>query len=769
MLRGTKLLSVAVLAILATASLATSTFLKSPVSGTSHIFKDIGGVSNPAGFVESTLFLQNNTLWEGNVAPPTQQILPQDVVYNPFNNNLYVLSSYKSVIVIDGATNAVLRIINLQNGAFDAVADPANGNVFVTDLVSNKISVINGTTNTLESTIELSESPASIAYDSKNGLLYAALDNTNVILSNTTSTATSTTGGEIAIVNASTNMVLGTLHIPAQEQLSLGYLAYDPVNGYLYVTSCMSCDVSTGSNILALNVTSGAVVASVPTLLSGRLAVDTISGAVYVDGLNISVIDGSTNRVVSTINEGGDCCSEGIAFDPVNRNLYVTSYYSGSVSIGVIDTTTDSIIKSIAGDFAEAGLAVGLQSGNVYAPITTSDSLVLISGSQNVPLKTIPLDLAPTKLLFVPSTSLIYALIPNANIIEVINADNEIVTGNISLGPIGVPQDIAFDQQNDFLYETDSLSSEINVINITSRTMIGTVYLGDNPQQVLYDSDNENLYVSNNGYLNVLSVGSFNLPKLIANISINVRQMAFDPENNRIYTVGSGGPYNGLNIINGSTDTIDGGLSMRASAQGICYNTGDHRIYIGEGTVVSILDPFTNSILANITLPPSMLSFAPSGFSLFGSASDTSNGLVYLVDNSINSIFVLNASEKALFGNLTVGVTPWSIVYDSTNSAIFVSDSGSGTISTIGSGINHSFGARTNSSTSSTLTTSTRISSSETTISTISITLSSATGSSNSQSQKILVTLGIVAVTFIGLALAVTTILQLKKRNRLAR
>ena len=59
----------------------------------------------------------------------------------------------------------------------------------------------------------------------------------------------------------------------------------------------------------------------------------------------VSVIDGSTDTVIKTINVGRD--PVGITVDPYSGKLYVTNQYSNTVS--VINGSNDTVIGTIPG------------------------------------------------------------------------------------------------------------------------------------------------------------------------------------------------------------------------------------------------------------------------------------------------------------------------------------------------------------------------------------------------------------------------------------
>jgi len=115
-------------------------------------------------------------------------------------------------------------------------------------------------------------------------------------------------------------------------------IAYDPSNGYIYVTDYGSYSVS------VIDGATNTVIATIPVGTEPEgVAYDPSNGYIYVANFGsdtVSVIDGATNTVIATIPVGYG--PEGIAYDPSNGYIYVTNYVSGTVSIISTSVSTNS-------------------------------------------------------------------------------------------------------------------------------------------------------------------------------------------------------------------------------------------------------------------------------------------------------------------------------------------------------------------------------------------------------------------------------------------
>ncbi len=132
--------------------------------------------------------------------------------------------------------------------------------------------------------------------------------------------------------------------------------------------------------ILPENVLADSVVAAVP-VGSGPIGVvfDSANGDIYVtnhSSNSVSVINGTTNRVVATIHLGSLSYPSGVAFDSANGDIYVTNYPFNSVS--VINDTTNTVVATIPFGSSTFGVAFDPANGDIYVTNHSSNSVSVI-------------------------------------------------------------------------------------------------------------------------------------------------------------------------------------------------------------------------------------------------------------------------------------------------------------------------------------------------------------------------------------------------------
>lgn len=91
------------------------------------------------------------------------------------------------------------------------------------------------------------------------------------------------------------------------------------------------------------------------------IAVNPLTGRVYIAGSNVEVVDQKTNQIIDTITVGSGQL-QGIAVDPLLRRAYVVDYVDG---LFAIDLTTDTIVGNYQ-DLAPNGVAVNPVTHRVY-------------------------------------------------------------------------------------------------------------------------------------------------------------------------------------------------------------------------------------------------------------------------------------------------------------------------------------------------------------------------------------------------------------------
>jgi YVTN family beta-propeller protein len=286
---------------------------------------------------------------------------PIGLAYDSATGQVWVADfSSPAVAAISDATNAVaatVEVPGLNNAGFHESPSPqfvaydsAKGELFVSNLYGNCITVISDATDSVVTTIDLGNDtlnngiggyPVELAYDSVKGEIFVANQGATSIVGQYDASA-----GFVSVISDSTNAVVAT--IPLGDFPSA--IAYDPAKGEVFVAE----DGATPSNVSASNTAHG----------------------------QISVISDSTNTVVANVTVGP--FPDGIAYDSAKAEIYVGSSGSTTIagSVSVISDSTNAVVATVPLDGAGA-IAFDSVKGELYVVTPSTNSTTIVSDSTN--------------------------------------------------------------------------------------------------------------------------------------------------------------------------------------------------------------------------------------------------------------------------------------------------------------------------------------------------------------------------------------------------
>jgi YVTN family beta-propeller protein len=292
---------------------------------------------------------------------------PVGLGYNHNSGNIYVANSGShSISVINGETNRVDSTVLVGRIPYAVAYNPINDHIYVTNLGENSVSVIDGGNSSITETLQVGTYPSSVNLDVSNQRIY---------VSNYFSNYVSVIDAEHKI---SANVSVGKNPID---------LAINPSHHGVYVANAGSNTVSIingATNKVISNVTVG----EYPT----AVAYNPTNNKVYVanrNSGNISVIDGDTNTLTNTIKV--DPFPLDVAVNPNTNTIYVAHTQNGtstsndqasSNTISVIDGATNEV-KKIEQTSPPERMVVNLKNNNVYVTNPKSGYVSVVDGKTN--------------------------------------------------------------------------------------------------------------------------------------------------------------------------------------------------------------------------------------------------------------------------------------------------------------------------------------------------------------------------------------------------
>ena len=334
---------------------------------------------------------------------------------------------------------------------------------------------------------------------------------------------------------------------------------------------------------------------------------------------NVSVIDTSTDTVVTTVRVGG--APYGAAVNPSGTRAYVTNWYSGIVS--VIDTSSNTIVKSIRVGYSPIGVAVNQDGTRVYVANSNSDSVSVIDTSTNTVVDTV-----------------------------MVGAD---------------PQCVAVNPSGTKVYVTNWYSDSVSVIDTSSNTLVSTIEVGAGPFGVLVDPSGTSVYVAN-GDDDTVSVIDVSTDTVIGTIPVGLVGstpigLCVNPSGTRVYVANS--ESDDVSVIDTSTNTEIGTVKVGSSPVGVAVNASGTRVFATNyvSNDVSVIYTDTNTVIDTVNVGN-----GPAGIGQFISPNASANTIMAMVDTARpSSIIVSPADGDTLTGQ---GATISGTAADGTGSGV---------------------------------------------------------------------------------------------------
>jgi YVTN family beta-propeller protein len=441
---------------------------------------------------------------------------PSAMVVDPIRNIVYVTDVNYTYIFKVSKKLIIPVPVPVADPHASLAVNPITGLVYVANRDSNTISVINGSTTSTIDTITVGETPSAIAVDPRTNLVYLANQASNTI----------------SVINGSTNTILfgdtAANQSGQPEASSVGIkvasnpfaLAFNNVIDKLYVTNTRSNTVSVidgSTNKLVDNITVGSFPYAV--------AIDQPLNTVYVANKksnSVSVIDGSRNVVVDNI--GVEKGPVDIAIDQSANRIYVANYYSDSVS--VIEASTNTLLKNIklgpphnATEF-NMGIALDPFTNTIYVADADANAIYLIDGATYSLVDQINV-FKPTAVAVDPESNLVYVIQHSITPkVSVLDASRD----NIALANITVdqkPNIISIDQGKHKVYVSNSDSNTVSVINSSQNEQVATVSVGNKPAGIAIDEIANVVYVANS-MSNIISAINSTSNNILAGVSYDI-------------------------------------------------------------------------------------------------------------------------------------------------------------------------------------------------------------------------------------------------------
>ncbi|HXW66707.1 MAG TPA: PKD domain-containing protein, partial [Thermoplasmata archaeon] len=464
---------------------------------------------------------------------------PSAILYDPASKNLYVANAGSSnVTVINGSTNSI-QVRGIATGAGPvALADnPTYGIVLTANSLATNLTRILTSSNTVTAPVPLAAAPTSLGYSASTGLVAVGLPSSSLM----------------PVVQASSGVVTALVASGVGVSSVVASL-----NGSDYVFAN-----NTGTKLALVNVTTGTVISKDLDAVNtpSKLALDPSTGALYAwsnKSRTLTIVNLSTSMPTQLSPSLGARPGDA-AYDPLSNRILSTDRTSNAIDFlnasslstarepYLLPSTPDAIVDSPTSGIAYVGYSGGIQAIDAATGAAVVNNTTLLGNNTDLIV-----DTTANLLWDLNSVSGLLAL-------HLSTLTGAILTG-IGIGTLNL-RGATFDPVTNELFSVDLTNSSIAVLNAT--TGLETLpWITSVPHavSVAYDAADQLVYALGRAAYAISPVTG----KIVsAPISVGVHVVAwsivYDPSRADLYVATNGSsallaPYSGnLTVIDGAS------------------------------------------------------------------------------------------------------------------------------------------------------------------------------------------------------------------------
>lgn len=613
-----------------------------------------------------------NVLTNTVVATIPVEASPMGVTISADGKSVYVTNSgSNSVSIIDAVTNKVISTVSVGQTPEGISISPDGSLVYVMNVNDNTMSVINTTTNLVSTISNINngqysignfvsgcspvtftitvnpQSPPVVTTNAVTGNISACVGTTSAspaiqqfIVSGSSLTApvtaTAPTGFEVSLTAGS----------GYGKSVSLNQSAGNISNTPIYVRSAAADAVGPISGNVVLSSTGAANQnVAVSGVVNALPAVNAISSQIVISGAATTSVNftGTGNAFTWT----NDTPTIGLAAsgtgniapfiavnksaNPVKATVVVTPHSAGyayvansqSNAVSVINTITNTVVKTIGVGSSPLTVAVSPDDSKVYVANSLSDNISVISTASNTVIATVPMQVSPSGMIFSPDGSKLYVSSIGSNIIYIINTSANGISGSITGDYIGFGMAITPDGKT--LYVADESTKYVSVFSTVTNSLITNILVGGNPYDVVMSPDGTTAYSINDlsGDVSVINTAT-NTVATTFKVGFNPYGAVVSPDGKRLYVANQS--TGTISVINTADQSLIKLINTGGNPSGVSLNGDGSLLYVADhanGAIV--INTATNSVLTKVTVgttPISMGNFITKGT---GCAGDPTN------------------------------------------------------------------------------------------------------------------------------------------------
>lgn len=332
---------------------------------------------------------------------------------------------------------------------------------------------------------------------------------------------------------------------------------------------------------------------------------------------------------------------------------YVANYSSAN-TVSVINTSNNTVVKTISVGAYPWGVAVNQAGSIAYVTDQQGASVSVISTSTNTVTATITVGSGPLGVVFAPDGKTAYVANGGSNSVSVINTATKNVTATI---PVGfAPYGIVVTPNGAFVYAANDGSRTVSTIATVSNKVVATIPVGYGPAFLAVSPDGSTIYVPNIGSntISVIRVADNTVTK-----TINVEGAwgaAVSPDGHWLYSTDYGSGADDLvTVIDTRTQAVVATIVVGSGPAEVSFSEDSALAYVANSgsSTVSVISTASQTVVNTIT----GVGARPNGVSVMGTVKVSTVAGGYVGDKGKATSAALNAPYSSVLdgaGNLYV-------------------------------------------------------------------------------------------------------------------
>src|SRR5271157_1521313 len=248
----------------------------------------------------------------------------------------------------------------------------------------------------------------------------------------------------------------------------------------------------------------------------------------------------------------------------------------------------------------------------------------------------------------------------------------------IATVPAGTtPVALAINPATNKIFAVNRDSNNVTVIDGVTNGIAAVVAVGQSPSAVAVNPVTNKIYVTNQGGQTAVTVIDGATYATVPVVTGNTPQgLTVDTITNKIYVINSN-PV--VTVIDGFTNSVVATVTVGAHARAIAFNPVANKIYVANysDATVTVIDANHNNAASSV----------PVGIDPCAIAVNTETNRVFVVNANSNggngSVTVIDGASNAVIANVPVGLSPGAAAVNPASNQIYAANFGDGTVSVI--------------------------------------------------------------------------------------